>query len=123
MKGIPFIVLVVAILFIGVGLAGFILHYHDFFQANTNFYEVLGEQFLRVLAIVCGVFLLLAADWARWLSVAWVLAHVIISAFNSMDETVAHLVFLFAVAIVLYLPASSSFFQHKAKGNAYRSQA
>ena len=36
------------------------------------------------LAIVCGVFLLRGHNWARWLALAWIAFHVVLSAFHAI---------------------------------------
>jgi len=113
MKKTPLPVIIVSVLFVIAGCVGFIYHFKEFFDPNTTLYETLWIQFIRILAIVCGLLLLLSINWSRWLAIAWLLYHIIISAFNSKSEMVAHIVFLVAVVVLLYLPKSSAFFQKK----------
>jgi len=47
---------------------------------------------VRLLAIIGGAFLLMGRNWARWLILAWMAFHVVVSAFHSISECVAHLV-------------------------------
>jgi hypothetical protein len=56
-----------------------------------------------MLALTCGVFLLRAKNWARWLAVAWMAFHVAIS-FPVMSKTAIHLSFLIVIAWVLFRP-------------------
>ncbi len=113
MKSRPIPILIVAILFIIVGLVGFLYHVKDFFQSSEKFYEILLEQLLRVLAIASGIILLCANSFGKWLSIAWILAHITISAFHSIPETIAHIVFLIVVSILLFLPVSSTYLHKK----------
>jgi uncharacterized membrane protein len=121
MKGRPLPVIMVSLLFILTGCVGFVYHLNDFVKPDENRYELIWVLFLRILAVVCGVLLLFRINWARWLAVAWLICHVIISAFNSMSEMVAHIVFLIIVSFLLFLPASSKFFKNKNKQNKIES--
>lgn len=113
MKNRPLPVVIVSILFIATGFIGFIYHFQEFFGPNANVYDLIGIESVRILAVFCGFLLLGGIGWARWLAIAWLLFHVIISALNSTSEMMAHLIFLIIVIVLLYLPVSSSFFQKK----------
>ena len=63
------------------------------------------------IAIAAGVFLLRGARWARWLVLAWLAFHVVVSAFNSLSDAMAHLVLLLVVGYVLLGPPTSNYFQ------------
>ena len=113
MKSRPLPVLIVAILFLIVGVVGSTNHIKDFFETSEKLDVVLLVQLLRISAIVCGILLLRANNLGRWLSIAWILSHIIIGALNSWFQLVAHMVLLAAVAILLFLPVSSRYFQNK----------
>jgi len=63
------------------------------------------------IAIAAGVFLLRGARWARWLVLAWLAFHLVVSAFNSLSDAMAHLVLLLVVGYVLLGPPTSNYFQ------------
>jgi uncharacterized membrane protein HdeD (DUF308 family) len=63
------------------------------------------------IAIAAGVFLLRGARWARWLVLAWLAFHLVVSGFNSLSDAMAHLVLLLAVGYVLLGPPTSNYFQ------------
>jgi hypothetical protein len=113
MKNRPLPVIIVSILFIIAGSVGFIYHFKEFFEPNASLTEVLFIQFVRITAIVCGFLLFMSVNWARWLAIAWLLYHVIISAYHSTSEMITHIVILLIVAVLLYLPQSSAFFRRK----------
>ena len=115
MKNRPLSILIVAVLFIIVGLAGFISHVKDFYAAGVNTTEIVLVQLLRLLAVVSGVLLLFAYNAGRWLAVAWLLAHVVISALNSIEEMFVHIGLLVVIAVLLYIPVSSLYFRRKGK--------
>ena len=66
---------------------------------------------LRIVAILGGVFLLMRRGWARWLLLAWLGVHVVISAFHSVSQALAHVVLLIVVAYFLLRPPTSNYFQ------------
>lgn len=65
----------------------------------------------RALAIVGGVSLFRGYNWARWLCVAWMLLHVVLSLFHSLGETAAHCAIFAPLTWLLFRKSSSSFFQ------------
>jgi hypothetical protein len=67
--------------------------------------------FLTVSAIVAGIFLLRGARWARWLALAWVAFHVVVSALNSLSDALPHAVLLLVVGYVLLGPPTSQYYQ------------
>ncbi len=111
MKNHPLPVIIVSFVFIVAGLAGFIYHLQDFFAPGAIVQDLVGVEVVRIIAVICGLLLLRGVNWARWLAIAWMLFHVIISAFNSFPQMIAHIVILLIVIILLYLPVSSRFFQ------------
>jgi hypothetical protein len=66
---------------------------------------------VRALGVVGGVFLLMGNGWARWLMLAWLAFHVVVSAFHSLSETIAHLALLMVVTYFLLRPPVSSYFR------------
>jgi hypothetical protein len=115
MKGRPIPVIIVSLLFILTGCVGFAYHINDFAKPNENSYELIWVLFLRILAVACGLLLFFGINWARWLAIAWLASHVIVSAFNSLSEMLAHIVLLILVSFLLFLPASSKYFKTRNK--------
>lgn len=115
MKNRPLPVMVVSLLFILAGGVGFVYHVSDIFKPGGLSYAFILIQFLSILAVACGILLLFRMNRARWLALAWMAYHVIISAFNSISEMIAHFVFLIIISVLLFLPASSAYFQRKNK--------
>jgi hypothetical protein len=113
MKNRPLPVIIVSILFILAGCIGFAYHLHELFAIDNNLIEAIWILFLRILAIIFGLCLLRKLNRAQWFTIGWLLYHVIISAFNSTSEMIIHITFLILVSILLFLPASSKYFQNK----------
>jgi hypothetical protein len=112
MKKRPIPIIIVSVMFILVGVAGFASHFNEL---SERLYETIWVLFVEVVAVTCGLLLLFKIGWARWLAIAWLLYHVIISSFNSKSEMIAHIVFLVVVSLLLFLPVSSTSFLSKSK--------
>ncbi len=104
-------VIVVSCFFIVAGVAGIVYHLPEwsYRPASPEIWAVT----IRLLAIVCGVFMLLRKNWARWLAVVWLAYHVVLSAFHSVGQTVFHLVLLAAFAWVLLRAEANRYFRGK----------
>lgn len=111
MKKRPIPIIIVSVLFILVGCMGFASHVQEL---PGKPYETMWVLFVETLAVACGILLLFKISWARWLAIAWLLYHIIISSFNSTSEMIIHIVFLVIVSILLFLPVSSRYFKEKA---------
>jgi uncharacterized membrane protein HdeD (DUF308 family) len=105
-KRIPVPVILIACLYLAVGIGGFVLHFSDRRAPDWIWVEV-----TEVLAIVCGVFLLRARNWARWLASAWMAFHVIIS-FGELGQLAIHSLFLVLIVWCLFRADASRFFQN-----------
>lgn len=89
-------VVVIAVLYLVVGSVGFASHFPSHWQRE----DVLIEA-TELVAVTCGVFLLFGKNWARWLALAWMALHVVIS-FPVMTEVAIHLSFLIVIAWALF---------------------
>jgi hypothetical protein len=113
MKNRPIPVIIVSVLFILTGCIGFIYHVKEFFEPIDKLYELIWVLVLRILAVVCGLLLFLGINWARWLAVAWLLYHIVLSIRHSTIEVITHIILFIIVIILLYLPVSTAYFKIK----------
>jgi hypothetical protein len=60
-----------------------------------------------LIAAVGGAALLHGFRWARWIVVAWMAAHVVLSLFHSIFEVAIHTVLLVVLIYVLFRPQGS----------------
>ena len=105
----PVTVIVVACLFILVGAAGLVGH----FPRSLVFHrDDLWVLLTELLAIVAGVFLLLGQNWARWLALAWMAFHVVIS-WPALGALAIHTLFLAAIAWLLFRAGAREYFVRK----------
>src|SRR5687768_16171964 len=115
MKNRPIPVIIVSIVFILTGCIEFIYHFNELFEPNDKLYESIWVLLIRILAVVCGLLLFQGINWARWLAIAWLLYHVLLSVLHSTSEMIMHIVILILVSVLLYLPASSGYFKIKTR--------
>ncbi len=103
----PWQTTLIGLLFIVAGLVG--LSYH--LTARPLEPGIVLISIVRLLAVVGGIFLLLGRGWARWLLLVWLGFHVVVSAFHSISEFLAHVALLLVIGYVLLRPPVSTYFQ------------
>src|SRR3979490_2662366 len=105
-KRIPLPVILIACLYLAVGIGGFVVHFSDRRAPDWIWVEV-----TEFLGIVCGVFLLRAHNWARRLASSWMAFHVVIS-FGELGQLAIHSLFLVLIVWCLFRADASRFFQN-----------
>ncbi len=107
----PISITLLAALLILVGAFGLVSHGLDFRNHQLRPEEFAPIAALSILATVAGVYLLRRRNWARWLAIAWIAAHVVISAFNSPFELLVHLGVCGVFAYILFRPPANRYFR------------
>jgi hypothetical protein len=79
------------------------------FQSLT-FLELTMTLSVRLLALVCGVFMLYGFNWARWLLVAWMGFHIVVSIMNSPVQLIMHTTLFSIILFSLFRPKASIYF-------------
>jgi uncharacterized membrane protein HdeD (DUF308 family) len=102
----PFQVTMLGWLFIAVGILSTIYH---LLKSPLDRWTV-PILLVGIIAIVAGVFLLRGARWARWVVLAWLAFHVVVSALNSLSDAMPHVVLLLVVGYFLLGPPTSKYF-------------
>lgn len=115
----PLSITIIGWMFIGAGSIGLLYHLSEFKTRSLFEQSLVWICFVRLLAIVGGMFMLRGFTWARWLLVVWMTFHVILSAFHSLLEVLVHGVLLGVVAYFLFRPQASAYFR---RGRAERSE-
>jgi hypothetical protein len=105
----PLSVTIIGWVYIGVGATGFVYHSTEFSRRPFQF-EIVWIELVRLLAVVSGVYLLRGHNWARWLALAWIGAHVILSAFNSLSQLAIHVVFFAILTFFLMRSTANRYF-------------
>jgi hypothetical protein len=106
----PIAVTILSWLYILVGVLSTAAHFMQFRSEKPAVNEVVWVTVLGVTAIAAGAFMLGAKSWARWLALAWIAAHVVISAMHPHLDLAVHSVLLIAFAYILFRPEARAFF-------------
>lgn len=104
----PVSVTILACVYIAVGATGFAYHFTGLLALQ---YDGALIELIEFIAIVCGVFMLRGHNWARWLALAWIAFHVILSAFHAFPEFAIHCLFCAVIAWVLFRPEAARYFR------------
>lgn len=102
----PISVLVVACLFLAVGCIGFVFHFRELGHPDGIWVEL-----TEMLAIIAGTFMLLGKNWARWLALAWMAFHVVLSAFGAFRGLAVHSIIFAAIAWLLFRTDARDYFR------------
>lgn len=104
----PFPVLIIAGLYVAVGVLGFAVHFRDLLAQAPDSGWVEGTE---LLALICGVYLYRGHNWARWLALVWMSFHVILSSFHAYTEFIIHSVLFVIIAGCLFNSGSNRYFR------------
>jgi len=107
----PLSVTIIGWLFIVAGTVGLVYHATEFKTDGPFKYELVLVCLIRLVAIVCGVFMLRGSNRARWGLLVWIAYHVVLSAFHPLSELVMHGLLLAVVAWFLLHPRASAYFR------------
>ena|SRR5271165_4819611 len=92
----PLVVSILAILLMATGAFGLAGDWINLRSFPAQRDETLWIASVHVLAVIAGVFILRRQNWARWLAVAWITLHVILSLWHPPIQLLVHTI-LFAV--------------------------
>ena len=106
----PLSVTIIGCVFIAVGAIGFAYHAPEFTRQPFLF-DIVWIELLRLLAVVAGVYMLLGHNWARWVAIAWIGCHVILSAFNGIAQVAMHALFFAILTYFLTRSTASRYFR------------
>jgi hypothetical protein len=106
-RSVPVIIL--SCLFVVAGVIGILYHADDLKLLGTS-QEAFWILMIRLLAIIGGVFAIRRKNWARWLLLAWISYHVVLSLYHPLPELSMHAVLLGVVVYVFFLSKNRSHF-------------
>jgi hypothetical protein len=104
----PVTVLIIACMYIAVGILGFGYHLRELLELQNDSVWV---ELTELGALACGVFLLRGQNWARWVAVAWIALHVIVSVLNTFHGIVVHSLLFILIAYPLFRPEAARYFR------------
>ena len=104
----PVSVLIVAVVYLVVGVIGFGYHFPELTAGHR---DAIAIELTELTAVIAGVALLMRKNWARWLALAWVVFHVLISLFHPLRELLVHAALCVLIAWLLFQPATARWFK------------
>jgi hypothetical protein len=104
----PISVTILACVYLAVGAIGFAYHFRELLSLQQ---DIVWAEFTELLAIISGVFMLRGHNWARWLALAWIVFHVVLSAFHSSREFAIHGLFCAVIAWILFRAQAARYFR------------
>lgn len=116
MKKRPMVVTIVCVLFIVIGIAGLIRGVYTlrYSSGGITGHDVMDAGLVALTSLVAllgGLFMLRAANWARWLCLAWMAFHVVISLGHDRLQFIVHSIWLVVLTVALFWPSSSAYFR------------
>jgi hypothetical protein len=107
----PLSVTIIAWIFILAGAIGLLYHLNELRAPNAALRETVPIALVRVLAIVAGIFMLRGSNWARWLALAWLAFHVVLSIFHPLFELVFHALLFATITYFLLRARANQYFR------------
>ncbi|HTZ48382.1 MAG TPA: hypothetical protein VMH20_12365 [Verrucomicrobiae bacterium] len=107
----PYEVTMMGWLFIAVGVLAFAYHLTQVHSFRPFPIDLLEIFVVELLAVIAGLYILYGHNWARWLAVLWMAAHLIGNIFFFRQGILVHAVLLALIAYALFRPASSDYFR------------
>ena len=104
---------IVGWLFIAAGVVGLAYHAREIDLRHALGFDLVASVVVRLIAIAGGVYVLLGRNWARWLLIAWMAYHVVLSAFHSPGELAFHFVLLIVLSWLLYRAGAAAYFHNR----------
>lgn len=104
----PLAVTGVAWLFIAVGTATFLYHSPGLLRPHWDDFAI---EFTELLALIAGLFMLRQQNWARWLALAWMAFHVVLTAFPPFHGLVVHVLMFGGIAWLLLRSDAAEYFR------------
>lgn len=107
----PISVAILSAIFAGSGAIALAYHATDFKSSHPLAPDLIWVSLVSLAAVVGGIFMFRGHNWARWLAVAWLAFHVVISAFHSLAALTVHILLLSLFAYLLFRPRAGEYFR------------
>jgi len=106
----PISVMIISCVYILAGTVGLIYHASELMVRPFHL-EALAIEFVRVLAIVAGAFMLRGSNWARWLALGWMGFHVVVGYLHGWTQMATHATFFVVIAFFLLRRPANEYFR------------
>jgi hypothetical protein len=110
----PFSVTVLAWLFIAVGVIAFVRNFPSILHLEKDSFLI---EFVELVGMTAGIFMLRRQNWARWLAIAWLAFHVAVAAFLHFQGLLFHIVIFAGITYLLLRSDASEYFRGARTGS------
>ncbi|TAM84171.1 MAG: hypothetical protein EPN47_02315 [Acidobacteria bacterium] len=107
----PLSITIIGWIYIIMGVAGFVYHLARQWTLHPFPYDILWVELIFLAAILSGAFMLRGQNWARWLALAWIAFHVVLSVFHNLPELTIHSLLCAILAYFLFRAAANRYFR------------
>lgn len=107
----PLFLTIIGWFFIAAGATGFVYHLPELSLADPFSDDAVWILVVRLVAIAGGILLLRGSNGGRWLLLAWMAYHVVLSYFHTISELVTHAILIAVIAFAFFHPGATSFFK------------
>jgi len=111
MRKRPLSVTAIGYLYIAIGVIALVSHLAMVRLHGPFPYDVLWASLVELIALISGIYILRATNWARWLALAWIVFHVVLSAFHAPLELIIHSLLCLVIAYCLFRPPANAYFR------------
>ena len=105
----PFAITVLGWLYIAIGVVGLV--HHGSVAIRSFHQEDIWILFTQVVAVVAGIFILRGTNWARWVAVLWIAAHVGLAWLNGPGQALFHAIIFVGITVLLFRADARAFFR------------
>lgn len=116
MNARPLAVTILGWVYIVAGIGGLVWHAGEFKMGDLLEVDVIESVSVQVAGVVAGIFMLRGKNWARWLAIAWIAGHVVLSAFFAFAQLAVHCVIAAGFIYLLVRQDAARYFGSKAAG-------
>jgi hypothetical protein len=106
----PLSVILIGCIYIATGAIGLVYHLSKYRLQDPFEYDIVWIALVELIAITAGIYMLRGRNWARWLAIAWIAFHVVLSAFGPRSELLMHLLLCVVFAYFLFRPQATRYF-------------
>lgn len=114
----PLSVTIVGWFFIAAGMIGFVYHVRELTPQTPFANDAVWVLLVRLLAIVGGLLALRGKNAGRWLLLAWMAYHVVLSYFHEFSGLITHALLLAVLIGLLFNRRAGEFFRLRNTGPA-----
>lgn len=111
----PIAVIIISCIYIVTGIAGLVFHLSKYRIQHPFEYDIVWIAIVEILAMVAGAYMLRGKNWARWLAVAWMAFHVVISIHSPLQQLIVHSLLLVIFAYFLFNRTAKEYFSGGSK--------